>query len=278
MRNFAIVIISMLAVMYFLVPSEPESANNRTTETAPQSIGPAETFTWQGGQPIRFQPPQGWQAGRYQQAGRNGVDYIRKGQRIAVTEFTRVGALDGCARLQEVLTKLDTDSPTSLRRGLRTALYHPDQAEHPKEASLLRDVKEYVDRATKALDNRDLVAVRRQIDNGLHARARHRFLLADYLEDVRYNQTVGGDIKRVDISPPVDTIVGGEPARRIDYEVDIKAHYVTQVVEKTETGREIYVMASNRLFVLSFQGRPENLPLFEQIVASVSFPPGPCSI
>jgi hypothetical protein len=36
------------------------------------------------------------------------------------------------------------------------------------------------------------------------------------------------------------------------------------------------VLHNNRLFVVSFQGLAENLPLFEQVVDTVAFPPGRC--
>lgn len=42
-------------------------------------------------------------------------------------------------------------------------------------------------------------------------------------------------------------------------------------------GRQVYVAKNNRLFLTSFLGLAENLPLFEQLLETVSFPPGQCA-
>jgi hypothetical protein len=53
-----------------------------------------ETFDWCE-QPIAFQlPPKPWERGRYQQAGRSGIDFVHRGsvgERIAITEYYKVG-------------------------------------------------------------------------------------------------------------------------------------------------------------------------------------------
>jgi hypothetical protein len=41
-------------------------------------------------------------------------------------------------------------------------------------------------------------------------------------------------------------------------------------------GRRVYTVKNNRMFEFGFQGLQENLPLFEEILESVSFPVGPC--
>ena len=41
-------------------------------------------------------------------------------------------------------------------------------------------------------------------------------------------------------------------------------------------GRRIYVIHNNRMFELGFQGREENLPLFERVAESIGYPAGPC--
>jgi hypothetical protein len=62
--------------------------------------------------------------------------------------------------------------------------------------------------------------------------------------------------------------VAGEPAVRRDYTFEHRGH--------TFTGREIFVMHNNRLFVAAFHGLDENLPLFDDMVASIVFPAGEC--
>ena len=278
MRNLAIFVFFMLAIIYLMTSGDSESdAGGESTNTA-GSVGAAETFTWQGALPISFSPPAGWQSGRYQQGGRNGVDYIQSGQRISVTEYTVVGQLDGCATLQEVLAVLGTADFNSLNRKLRMTVRNPVNANNPTEARLLRRLKESTSKALEALGNDDLKRVRREIDSAIGSRFSSELKLDDYLDQVIYERTARGDIKRVDIGFPETLLVGGEPAVSIDYEVDISAQYATGVMNKTEVGREVYVMSSNRLFIAAFQGRPENMSLFEQVVESIAFPDGLCSI
>jgi hypothetical protein len=247
MRNLAIFVFFVVAIIYLITPSDSASVADAADDAA--GVGAAETFTWQGEQPIAFKPPMGWQAGRYQQGRRNGVDYIKHGQRIAVTEYTKVGQLDGCAKMQEVLTELGTVDNKILRQKLRSAVRHPKSVSNPTAARLLEGVKEYLDGALKSLADDNLTVVRSEIDGALRSRFSSGLSLEDYLHEVTYKQTVRGDIKRVAIELPDKLLVGGEPAVSVDYEVDIRAQYATGIMEKTEAGREAYVMSSNRLFL-----------------------------
>ena len=280
MRNFAILAFFALVTMYFFASGNSGSENSTEASGASDAVGvgAAETFTWQGEQPITFKPPLGWRSGRYQQGGRNGVDYIQSGQRIAVTEYTKVGQLDGCAKLQEVLSELGTSDNRALQRKLRNAVRSPQSVTSAKEASMLRGIKEYVAEAEEALANNDIPRVRQEIDNAMRTRFANEFHLDDYLDDVIYSQTAQGDLKRVEIEIPEQLMVGGEQAVSIDYEVDIEANYATGLMKKTEAGRQVYVISNNRLFIASFQGRPENMSLFELVVNSIAFPDGLCSL
>lgn len=282
MRNLALFVFFVLVIIYLITPKDlgPVVDNPSITELADdtEGVGAPETFTWHGEQPITFSPPIRWQAGRYQQGGRNGVNYIKKGQRIAVTEYTKVGELDGCAKMQEVLSELGTMDNRVLRQKLRRALRAPSSVSNPTATRLVAGVQKYATAAQDALIDDNLAAVRDEIDRALRSRFNSELRLEDYLDEVVYKQTARGDIKRVVIELPEKLMVGGEPAVSIDYEVDIRARYATGVMEKTEAGREVYVMSNNRLFIAAFQGRPESVSLFEQVVDSIAFPNGLCSL
>ena len=280
MRNLIILVVAALATIYMLTSgdsgSDVDAGNTGAQGVA--AVDAAETFTWHGQQPISFQPPAGWQAGRYQQGGRDGVSYVDSGQHLAVTEYTKAGALDGCANLQGALSKFGIADNNTLQRELQSAVRSPHSVTDTRQAKMLSSIGEHVENAREALKRNDLSGAREQIDYALRTRFKYRFKLDDYLDEVMYDQKVGGDLKRVEIGFPEALTVGGQDAVSIDYEVDIDAQYVMQRLKKTETGREVYVMNNNRLFVLSFQGKPENMPLFERVVDSISFPDGPCSL
>lgn len=280
MRNLIIIAVVALATMYLLTSgdsgSDADSGNDSTRGTG--EVGTAETFTWHGQQPISFKPPIGWQSSRYQQGGRDGVSYSDSGQHLAVTEYTKVGALDGCANLQDTLSKFGTAGNRTLQKELKSAVRSPHSVTDRKQAKMLTSLRSHVEKAGEALGDNDLSGARQEIDYALRTRFKYRFELDDYLDDVMYDREVGGDLKRVAISLPDELSVGGEPAVSVDYEVDIDAQYVTGRLKKTEFGRQVYVMNNNRLFIASFQGKRENMALFEKVVDSITFPDGPCSL
>ena len=280
MRNLLIIAVIALATMYLLTSgnsgSDIPTADGDAQGTG--AVGMAETFTWHGQQPISFTPPSGWQSGRYQQAGRDGVNYIHSGQHLAVTEYTKVGALDGCANLQDALSKFGTADTRALQKDLQNAVRSPHSVTDTKQAKMLASLRNHVEKAQEAVGRNDLSRARQEIDYALRTRFKYRFTLDDYLDEVMFDRKAGGDLKRVAISLPDELSVGGEPAVSVDYEVDIDAQYATRRVKKTESGREVYVLNNNRLFVASFQGKRENLALFENVVNSITFPDGPCSL
>jgi hypothetical protein len=280
MRNLIIIAVVALATMYLLTSggsgTDFDSENGSTRGTA--EVGPAETFTWHGQQPISFEPPIGWQSGRYQQAGRDGVTYTNSGQHLAVTEYTKVGSLDGCANLQDSLSKFGSADTRTLQKALKNAVRSPHSVDDTKQAKMLASLRNHVEKAQEAVGRNDLSRARQEIDYALRTRFKYRFTLDDYLDEVMFDRKTGGDLKRVAISLPDELSVGGEPAVSVDYEVDIDAQYATRRVKKTEFGREVYVLNNNRLFIASFQGKRENLALFENVVNSITFPDGPCSL
>lgn len=280
MRNLAIVLVVALITIYLLTSGDPEPAGEPAGPTSSEAgaLGALETFTWDGQQPISFRPPAGWRSGRFQQGGRNGVMYSDAGQSLTVTEYTRVGALDGCANLQDVLARFGVADNDQLQRDLRRAVRSPRSVSDPAQAEMLSNIGAYVESAGQALERGDLAAARQEIDYALRARFTYRLRLDDFLDDVLFDREPGGDLKRVAIDLPRRITVGGEEAVSVDYEMDIDAQFATGRLQKTEVGRELYVMHDNRLFIAGFQGKPENMALFESLTESISFPDGPCSL
>lgn len=76
---------------------------------------------------------------------------------------------------------------------------------------------------------------------------------------------------KVVVESPAEGTVGGQPSVSVDFTLDSRDRKVLF------HGRQVYVLKNNRLFVLAFLGLPENLPLFQRIVDSVSFPEGVCT-
>ena len=60
-----------------------------------------------------------------------------------------------------------------------------------------------------------------------------------------------------------DTLAGIR-AYRLDYTLNTP--------QRQLVGREYYLLENNHLFEAAFLGLPENLPLFERVVTTISFP------
>ncbi len=92
------------------------------------------------------------------------------------------------------------------------------------------------------------------------------FSLDDVVEETRFT-TEGWPVHSDSfvIAPMVADTIAGLPAYRLEFTLNLP--------EKTLVGREYYVLKKNRLFEAAFLGLPVNLPLFERVVDTISFPP-----
>ena len=92
------------------------------------------------------------------------------------------------------------------------------------------------------------------------------YSLDDVVEETRFT-TAGWPVHPDSfvIAPMVADTVAGLPAYRLEFTLNLP--------EKTLVGREYYVLKKNRLFEAAFLGLPVNLPLFERVVETISFPP-----
>ncbi len=92
------------------------------------------------------------------------------------------------------------------------------------------------------------------------------FSLDDVVEETRFT-TEGWPVHPDSfiIGPMVADTIAGLPAYRLEFTLNLP--------ERSLVGREYYVLKKNRLFEAAFLGLPVNLPLFERVVDTISFPP-----
>jgi hypothetical protein len=67
------------------------------------------------------------------------------------------------------------------------------------------------------------------------------------------------------VAPMLPDTVAGRPAYRLDFTLNLP--------DKSLVGREYYFLRDNHLFEAAYLGLPVNLPLFERVVDSITFPP-----
>jgi hypothetical protein len=245
------------------------------TEPAPEPVElPApETFTWTGQQPVSFSPPgEGWRSSRYQNGGTEGVDFVKTGsigEQILVAEHFFLGRRDRCARIEELLRKLESYEPHAFDEAARKArLYVPDEPDPVKRGKILR-ANEALDAARESFRSGDAFFARVELERALeHARA-IRYTIDETVDRVLFTKARNPVYPSLQVASPEDATLAGLPAVMVRF--TFEAHGETLI------GRRIYVVANNRLFAFGYQGLPENLPLFERVLETVAFPPGPCA-
>jgi hypothetical protein len=95
-----------------------------------------------------------------------------------------------------------------------------------------------------------------------HAR---RYRLEDVVEETLFS-TEGWPVPADSfvVSDAVPDTIAGIRVYRLDFTLNTP--------ERQLVGREYYLLENNHLFEAAFLGLPENLPLFERVVATISFP------
>ena len=104
------------------------------------------------------------------------------------------------------------------------------------------------------------VGVRSEREN--HAR---RYRLEDVVEETIFS-TEGWPVPADSflVSDAVPDTIAGIWAYRLEFTLN--------TLERQLVGREYYLLENNHLFEAGFLGLPENLPLFERVVATIAFP------
>jgi hypothetical protein len=241
------------------------------SEPEDQPLAQAEVFTW-GDQPISFSPPpDGWRREKHQSGGLQGVRFVKTGsvgERIHVAEHYSLGDRDRCTELQGLLREFDQLNRQTFPRAVQKArLWVPEPINH-RDTWVVHEANQALDRALAAYRMGDSVGARRAIGDALEKAGQMQYTLDEVVERVMFStEGFDGRAKFV-IGEPAPGEVAGEPMIWVGYTMRFrKQNYI---------GREVYVLKNNRLFVASFQGLAENLPLFERVVDTISFPPGSC--
>jgi len=107
-------------------------------------------------------------------------------------------------------------------------------------------------------------------DRSRRERGRTVYRLEEFVEQARAKPEVWSEPDTVRVQPLCpDTLAAGILARRLDYAIFIKSRWYV--------AREYYFLHNNCMFIAEYLGLEENLPLFERVVASITFP-GPHAV
>lgn len=236
-------------------------------------LPPPEVFVW-GSQPISVSPPpDGWRRDKSQQGGLQGVRFIKNGsvgEEISISEHYALDERSRCTQLTELLQELENlDEREFNLRIQRAALYVPEPINADEKYQADRANAE-LSRAREAFRNGQRGEARYAITNAFEMASRIKYSLDEVVDRVMFKSSLYDSFGQVMSHTPVDGLIAGEPSIFVDYTLDSTDRGIKFY------GRQAYVLKNNRLFVLWFHGLRENMPLFEQIVESVSFPPNQC--
>lgn len=239
---------------------------------APVELSPAEVFTWSGGQPVSFAlPPAGWERSRYQNGGTEGVDFVKAGsvgEQILVAERLFLGGRDHCANMQELRRDAANYDRRAFEEAVQLARLYPSKPAIAAEERTIGFVNDALDRARAAHLGADTATFDVEMKRALERASKIRYTLDQTVDRALFTAEANTVYPALEVAPPRATKLAGRPALAVDF--TFEAH------REKRLGRRIYVVANNRMFEFGYQGRAANLPLFERVVESVTFPPGRC--
>ena len=238
------------------------------------ALPPAEVFNW-GGQPISVSPPpESWRREKAQSGGLRGVRFIKigsVGEEIRLAEHYALDERDRCARFSELLSDLDKFDARQFSKALHQTRLYASPPINDREAYLVELANEQLSRARLTFLRDQPVKARSAVTRAYEHAVGIRYSLDEVVDRVMFSPDSYDSFGKVEVQSPVEGTLAGEASVSVDFTLDSRDRKILY------SGRQVYVMHNNRLFVMTFLGLPENLPLFDQIVGTVSFPPGQCT-
>jgi hypothetical protein len=234
---------------------------------------PPETFTWTTGQPISFgPPPDEWRRSRYQNGGAEGVDFVlqgSKGEQILVAERFFLGRRDRCGTIRHLLEELGNLGRLEVERELRRARLQRRPAFNDAEEGAAEAVNRLLDQALEAFRLDQPALTHEYLRRALEQAGTIRYTVDQTVHEVLFTGEGSTVYPRLEVAAPVAGEVAGRRALEVHFRFE--GHGLPMI------GRRVYVVASNRMFELGFQGQAEHLPVFTAVLGSVTFPPGVCT-
>jgi len=233
---------------------------------APPVLSPPETFDWNGQRITVSPPPAGWRREGETGGGVKGARFVKErsvGEGIGLGDYYLLS--DRRDELRQMLQEFSTyDRGFAWDRAIRAAYAHTDQTFTPLEAEIAERINSAVSSADAAFRRSDRDAAREFLEDAFANADRLRFTLADVIERVEFKPERRQEPHRYTVTGRRDATVAGEPAVIVDYTVAADT--------RTFVAREVYFVHKSHLFIGTFIGLAETLPVFDAIIASVGFP------
>lgn len=262
----------MRTLLYVVMMCVVAGCSANDPDPATLNLADRETFTWTGDQPISFAtPPEGWSRSRYQNGGAEGVDFVLAGsggEQIYVAERFYLGKRDHCARLQAMLAELENYDHQGFIEAINEIRFHERKPLNETERRAAQLGNAALDRAERAFGDESRLFTQTELKLAYEQARKIRYSIDD---------AVGRVLFTAERNPVYPKLVVEEPLRQeLAGRTAIVVHFTFEGHGVPMIGRRAYMVVNNRLFEFGFQGREANLLLFERLLESVEFPPGPC--
>jgi len=230
-------------------------------------LEPEETFEWCG-QPVAFHPPPSpWNREGFGDGGLSGVWFVKKGgkgEAITVAEHRLIAERDQRIVLRKLIDELPRLAYSEVSREVSIARWRTDQPMGRAYEDAAAAGNEAIDRAMTAHFDHRPDDVRWELGSALTIADHTRLTLTDVLDQIEFRPEKMREPQIYKVTGRGTLTVAGEPAVSVDYTVD--------TFGGLRVAREVYVLHDNHLFAVRLIGLEGDLPLFDQVVASLSFP------
>jgi len=232
-------------------------------------LGPEETFNWLD-QPIAFSPPPArWYREGDNGGGMLGVRFVLSGgggQCISVLGHRQLAERTRKDKLEKLIARRDSLEQRQFLDELSLARPTQEPPLSDREAQTSRAINDAIDRATTDMLEDHPGFVSADLDAALRAASAYTPTLPELLPHIRLRPETHQEPWRWRIAYERDTTLAGNPAFASDDTL------ITP--ERPLLYREIFWVVNGCAFKAVYQGTPENLPMFAQVVDSIRFPEG----
>lgn len=236
----------------------------------PPKLEPRETFDWTGEKISFSMPPAGWRREGETSGGIKGARFVKErsvGEGIGLGDYYILADRNRSPQIREILAKFDTfDQGFAWDRAIRTAYAHTDTPFSALESEIAGRVNDEVGKASMAFRNRDRDAAKAHLEAALAESSRLSFSLGDAIARVEFKPERKQNPEYYTMIGRREATIAGEPAVVVDYTVKVPER------PHTYSAREAYFVHNSHMFICTFIGLPESLPVFDAILASIEFP------
>jgi hypothetical protein len=231
------------------------------------SVAPLETFHWCA-QPIVFSPPPDrWYREATNGSGLLGVRFVLKrglGECITVVAYQDIAERDRRGAIEQLIERRHDLSRAEFLREVARARARADDPITDRESEASSAINAALDRALTDYLADAPALVRSDLEDALRAASGYELALGDVLPRIRFRPERMREPERWRVGYERDTTLAGRPSFAIDGTL--------LILDRPFLFREVYWVANRCAFKAVYQGTPRNLPAFDRLVDSISFP------